>query len=367
MRRPNKCFVIMPTGGRGEYKDAIREARFIYRGIICAAIEKKFGNKSDGAKEPIVPVMIQVDELSPGAITHDIIRNIAKSDLVIVDITGGNPNVFYELGVRHTLSPSSTILMCQIGHEIPFDIGSYSCIKYEPKLDGIEEAIKKLVDALDRVYSSPESPRDSLVFDALGNVSISFSDPAGGARFNEMTWSEYWAHLERIITLLREGFDRDKWFPDVFFGITNGGMIFGELIARAFGREQTPLLALWANRQRAKKMDYFSDSINIAMLEAIDKELKPDPGAGNGTRTALVLDDRIYTGATALAAIEITKNNLPNTDVRYLPMVSHDARYLARCRDHLIWKHQSFDLSDDEINQIHVVARDYFPYRKHIR
>jgi hypoxanthine phosphoribosyltransferase len=366
MRRPNKCFVIMPTGGRGEYTDGVREDRFIYRDIIRAAIEKKFGSKSNGADGPIVPVMLQIDEVSPGAITHDMIRNIAKSDLVIVDITGANPNVFYELGVRHTLSPSATILMCQVDHEIPFDIGSYSCVKYEPKLDGIQEAIEKLIDALDRVYSPPESPQDSLVFDALGNISISFSEPLMGAHFNEMTWSEYWAHLDRIVTLLRAGLDKDKWFPDVFLGITNGGMIFAEFLARALGREEIPILALWANRQRAKRMDYFSDPVNSAMLQEFNKEfLTAEP---NGeTRTALILDDRLHTGATALAAIEITKSNLTNTDVRYLPMASYNPRYLARCRDHLIWKHKSFNFSDDEISQIHVVERDYFPYRKLIR
>ena len=125
----------MPTGGRGEYTDGVREARFIYRDIIRAAIEKKFGSKSNGADGPIVPVMLQIDEVSPGAITHDMIRNIAKSDLVIVDITGANPNVFYETGIAHTLC-KHVIPITQSSSDVPFDLRHHRYIRYHNNGEG---------------------------------------------------------------------------------------------------------------------------------------------------------------------------------------------------------------------------------------
>ncbi len=39
--------------------------------------------------------------LGGGNIIEDILRGIGESELVIVDVTGKNPNVFYELGIAH--------------------------------------------------------------------------------------------------------------------------------------------------------------------------------------------------------------------------------------------------------------------------
>ncbi|GJE65792.1 hypothetical protein LNAOJCKE_3005 [Methylorubrum aminovorans] len=60
------------------------------------------------------------DDVRPGMIGDRIIHDIINSDLVIADLTGLNPNVFYELGIRHAVG-RPTIHIAKIGTVLPFD------------------------------------------------------------------------------------------------------------------------------------------------------------------------------------------------------------------------------------------------------
>jgi hypothetical protein len=46
---------------------------------------------------------IRADEIMKGIITDDIFNRISNSFVIIADLTDKNPNVFYELGVAHTI------------------------------------------------------------------------------------------------------------------------------------------------------------------------------------------------------------------------------------------------------------------------
>jgi len=54
-------------------------------------------------------------------ILKDIIQSIHNSDLVIADLSGLNPNVFYELGLAHALR-KNVILLTQDIEQLPFDL-----------------------------------------------------------------------------------------------------------------------------------------------------------------------------------------------------------------------------------------------------
>jgi len=62
-------------------------------------------------------------------ILEDIVKGIHGSDLIIADLTGSNPNVFYELGMAHGLN-KPVILITQSVEEVPFDLRSYRMIDY---------------------------------------------------------------------------------------------------------------------------------------------------------------------------------------------------------------------------------------------
>ncbi len=62
-------------------------------------------------------------------ILKDIVRGIAEADLIVVDLTTLNPNVFYELGISHTMQ-KPIVLLSQSIEDIPFDLRSYRVIVY---------------------------------------------------------------------------------------------------------------------------------------------------------------------------------------------------------------------------------------------
>lgn len=62
-------------------------------------------------------------------ILKDVVRGIAEADLIVADLTSVNPNVFYELGISHTME-KNTVLLTQSIEDVPFDLKSYRVIKY---------------------------------------------------------------------------------------------------------------------------------------------------------------------------------------------------------------------------------------------
>ena len=91
---------------------------------------------------------IRADEKNiTGDILPSIIKSILESQIVIVNINGRNPNVFYELGIAHALG-KKTILISKFGEELPFDIRSKNIVLYnsnEELSEKITSAIVKLI------------------------------------------------------------------------------------------------------------------------------------------------------------------------------------------------------------------------------
>jgi nucleoside 2-deoxyribosyltransferase len=122
------CFVIMPFSPELHYF-------YLY---LQYHIEKQ---------HPIQCVRGDSDVLT-SLLLEKIIDYIEAADVIIADITGRNPNVFYELGVAHTLS-KPVVLITQDANA-PTDIAGYERIRYE--LDKDVEFLNKLDNALTHVF-----------------------------------------------------------------------------------------------------------------------------------------------------------------------------------------------------------------------
>ena len=72
------------------------------------------------------------DKISPGVITSDIIEHIINSDIIIADISEPSPNVYYELGISHSVG-NKTITICREDKmsRLPFDVQSGRVITYK--------------------------------------------------------------------------------------------------------------------------------------------------------------------------------------------------------------------------------------------
>ena len=77
----------------------------------------------------------RADEISGSKpILNKIFTEILKSQYIIADLTGYNPNVFYELGVAHTFKDANNILIIkQKESRIPFDLTHLTYIEYDSK------------------------------------------------------------------------------------------------------------------------------------------------------------------------------------------------------------------------------------------
>jgi|GEM_PF-6045000 len=70
------------------------------------------------------------DFFSNGSIMADIWSAIHAADIILADCTGRNPNVFYEIGIAHTLG-RDTILLTRSVDDIPFDLRHLRTIVYD--------------------------------------------------------------------------------------------------------------------------------------------------------------------------------------------------------------------------------------------
>lgn len=123
MSDDKECFFIAPIGEEGS--ETRKRSDNIMEYIVDEAVSD-FGYSVKRAD--------QMDQ--PGSITSQVIQKTVNSELVIADLTEHNPNVFYELAVRHATG-EPYIQLIQSTESIPFDISDIRTIKYGL---GVEEA-----------------------------------------------------------------------------------------------------------------------------------------------------------------------------------------------------------------------------------
>lgn len=149
------CFIITPIGG--ETEPIRRHIDGIIDATICPAL------KSNGYT-PIIPHRVS----APGSITKQIIQDIHNSDLVIANLTEKNPNVMYELALRHCFG-TPLIMIAEKGTELPFDISDIRTIFYVNDAQGVLDLQRNLGKAIDEIkQKSYESP----IYSILGDLKI---------------------------------------------------------------------------------------------------------------------------------------------------------------------------------------------------
>lgn len=150
------CFVIMPIGKAGTREH--KEFKAVFESLIKPSVEMDDRRKSTGLRCERAD-----EEVKTGNIPADIIEKLASAEIVIADLTTWNPNVFYELGVRHSLR-QKTIMIAQQNVDIPFDVKSYRVIFYDPHIGLADESIRELRLAI-KALSSTDDIKDSPVLD----------------------------------------------------------------------------------------------------------------------------------------------------------------------------------------------------------
>lgn len=129
------CFVIMPFDSA--FNDVYATISETLKGKVlnftCTRADEIFGG---------------------GHIIEDILNNIGKAEIIIADLTGRNPNVFYELGITHMIKNVEKVLvLTQDISDIPFDLKQYRCLQYEQSKNGLQKLrddLEKTIPAITR-------------------------------------------------------------------------------------------------------------------------------------------------------------------------------------------------------------------------
>jgi hypothetical protein len=158
------CFVIGPIGNRHaapgtEERTTYEEAIEVYEEVIVRACQAP----SVGL-EPV-----RADGLArAGELTEQIFRRLRDDDVVIADLTDANPNVMYELGLRHTRNK----LTLQLGEfsRLPFDVNVIRTVQFSRSPNGLINARKELEHLLEAGLAGDWDPVSATrVWNALGD------------------------------------------------------------------------------------------------------------------------------------------------------------------------------------------------------
>ena len=145
-----QCYVSMPFGRK--WSEATGDIDFdrIYHDAIRPALEQT------GLRT------IRGDEIGGGIILEGVFRQVLDCELMIADLTLGNPNVIYELGLRHALRPSGTVIVRGAGTRLPYNLSLSSAVTY-PLAEGQvpkeerDDFIKRLTRAIEQALSSDKA------------------------------------------------------------------------------------------------------------------------------------------------------------------------------------------------------------------
>jgi tetratricopeptide (TPR) repeat protein len=123
------CFVLMPFGKKMDAAGRVTNFDSIYLKIIAPAV----------ARAGLEPIRADEEKIG-GTIHKPMFERLMLCHYAVADITGANPNVFYELGIRHAMRPRSTVIVFGEGTVLPFDIALVRGISY--KTDGSGEPVE---------------------------------------------------------------------------------------------------------------------------------------------------------------------------------------------------------------------------------
>ncbi|KKM11542.1 hypothetical protein SY88_07500 [Clostridiales bacterium PH28_bin88] len=152
------CFILMPFGKKPAGDGRVVNFDVVYEKLIKPAV-------IDAGLEPL-----RADEDITGGVIHKaMFERLVLCEYAVADLTTANANVFYELGIRHSVRPWATQLLFAEGWgQLPFDVGLLRAIPYQLGPDGKPTNTKRNVVILtERLKEAMGATTDSPLFQML--------------------------------------------------------------------------------------------------------------------------------------------------------------------------------------------------------
>lgn len=150
--KSRSCFIITPIGD--DNSDTFRKAKGVIESVIKPTLAG-FGYDDIKASYEI--------NIS-GMINTQIINRIISDDLVVANLTDNNPNVMYELCLRHVVA-KPIVHICENGTILPFDIKGNRTIFYKNDMLGVEELKVQICNFMNEIDYSKDN-MDNPVYNA---------------------------------------------------------------------------------------------------------------------------------------------------------------------------------------------------------
>ena len=161
------CFILMPFGRKIDAASGLTiDFDEIYEDAIRPGVEA-------ADMEPI-----RADEERTGGIIHKaMFERLILCDYAVADLTTGNANVFYELGVRHAARPATTLAIFASDQKIPFDLHFLRALPYRlgeggrfgpEEAEALRSALTRRLLELKREHDRQDA-RDSPLFQLLAD------------------------------------------------------------------------------------------------------------------------------------------------------------------------------------------------------
>lgn len=146
-----RCFIITPIGN--DDSNIRRETDGLIDAVILPTLKKL---------DIVGEVAHRINK--SGNINKQVITRLIDYELVIANLTGLNPNVMYELAIRHAKRKPVVSLAIK-GTNLPFDIHAERTLMYVNDMAGVEDLKPRLYEAIEAAID--EEDPDNPVYDAI--------------------------------------------------------------------------------------------------------------------------------------------------------------------------------------------------------